>query len=125
MELFSDQPGDEGLPGHQRLLAMAAIVTTTTMAVFDGSMVNIALPQIAQALHVSSDAVVWVANGYLLTTAMTLAIFAALVARIGFKAQFTLGLMVFTLTSSGCALSSSLEMLVLMRLLQGVGGAPL
>lgn len=44
-ELFSDQPGDEGLPGRERGLAMAAVMTTTTMAVFDGSMVNIALPR--------------------------------------------------------------------------------
>lgn len=36
MALFSDQPGDEGLPGRERGLAMAAVMTMTTMAVFDG-----------------------------------------------------------------------------------------
>lgn len=58
MELFSSQPGDEGLAARQRLMAMLAVMTTVTMAVFDGSMVNIALPGIAKALGVSaSDAV--------------------------------------------------------------------
>ncbi|WP_413739113.1 MFS transporter [Sodalis sp. RH21] len=123
MALFSDQPGDEGLPGRARRLAMTAVMTTTTMAVFDGSMVNIALPQIARALDVSAGAAVWVANGYLLSAAMTLAIFAALAARIGFRALFTLGLAVFVLASLGCALSTSLGMLIVMRLLQGIGGA--
>ncbi|MBP2169596.1 DHA2 family multidrug resistance protein-like MFS transporter [Erwinia toletana] len=122
-ELFSDQPGDEGLPGRERGLAMAAVMTTTTMAVFDGSMVNIALPQIARSLEVSAASAVWVANGYLLSAAMTLAIFAALAARIGFRTLFTTGLLLFTLASLGCALSSSLDMLVVMRLLQGIGGA--
>lgn len=123
MELFSNQPNDEGLPGRERGLAMLAVMTTTTMVVFDGTMVNIALPQMAQALGVSAAATVWVANGYLLSAAMTLAIFAALASRIGFRSLFLFGLGVFTLASLGCALSSSLEMLIAMRLLQGVGGA--
>src|SRR5471030_2155716 len=123
MALFTDQPGDEGLPGRERGLAMAAVMTMTTMAVFDGSMVNIALPQIARTLDVSAGATVWVSNGYLLSAAMTLAIFAALATRIGFRSLFALGLTVFTLTSVGCALSSSLDMLLPMRVLQGCGGA--
>lgn len=123
MELFSDRPGDEGLPGHRRRLAMAATMTATTMAVFDGSMVNVALPGIAKSLGVTSGAAIWVANGYLLAAAMTLAIFAALAMRIGFRTLFAFGLAVFTLASLGCALSASLPMLVGMRLLQGVGGA--
>ncbi len=123
MALFSDQPGDEGLPGRERGFAMAAVMTMTTMAVFDGSMINIALPQIARSLDASLGATVWVSNGYLLSAAMTLAIFAALSSRIGFRSIFAFGLGLFTLASVGCALSSSLDMLVIMRVLQGIGGA--
>src|SRR5471030_1996031 len=123
MELFSDQPGDEGLPGRERGLAMTAVMMMTTMAVFDGSMVNVALPQIARALNVTAGSAVWVSNGYLLSAAMTLAIFAALAGRVGFRALFATGLGVFTLASVGCALSSSLDMLIIMRVLQGIGGA--
>ncbi|GDX07507.1 MFS transporter [Buttiauxella sp. A111] len=123
MALFSSQPGDEGLPGLERGLAMAAVMTMAAMVVFDGSMITIALPQIARSLNVSPGASVWVANGYLLSAAMTLAIFAALSSRLGFRTIFTFGLSVFTLASVGCALSSSLEMLIAMRVLQGIGGA--
>lgn len=123
MALFTNQPGDEGLPGRERGLAMAAVMTMTTMAVFDGSMINIALPQIAHSLDASLGASVWVSNGYLLSAAMTLAIFAALSSRIGFRSIFAFGLGLFTLASVGCALSSSLDMLVIMRVLQGIGGA--
>lgn len=123
MELFSDKAGDEGLPGRPRALAMAAVMTSTTMAVFDGSMVNIALPQIAAALKVSAPAAVWVANGYLLAAAMTLAIFAALASRFGFRLLFACGLSLFTAASLGCALSSSLTALTGWRIVQGIGGA--
>lgn len=123
MELFSDKAGDEGLPGRPRALAMAAVMTSTTMAVFDGSMVNIALPQIAAALKVSAPAAVWVANGYLLAAAMTLAIFAALASRFGFRLLFACGLGLFTAASLGCTLSSSLTALTGWRVVQGIGGA--
>jgi hypothetical protein len=44
MTLFSNLPGDEGLPGHERARVLAAVMTTTLMGVFDGTMINIALP---------------------------------------------------------------------------------
>ena len=123
MELFSDQPSDEGLPGSARRLAMTAVMVATTMAVFDGTIVNLALPQIGRALNASAAAAIWVANAYLLSTAMTLALFASLASRVGFRAQFAGGLMVFTLASLGCSLSSSIDLLIAMRVLQGIGGA--
>ncbi|MDR6584869.1 MFS transporter [Herbaspirillum sp. BH-1] len=123
MELFSDLPGDEGLPGVRRRRAMLAVMTATTMAVFDGTIINVALPQIGLALQTSAAASVWVANAYLLATAMTLAAFAAMSSRLGFRNQFTAGLAVFTLASLGCALSPSVEWLIAMRVLQGLGGA--
>ncbi len=123
MELFSDLPGDEGLPGVRRRRAMLAVMTATTMAVFDGTIINVALPQIGLALQTSAAASVWVANAYLLATAMTLAAFAAMSSRLGFRNQFTAGLAVFTLASLGCALSPTVEWLIAMRVLQGLGGA--
>jgi len=123
VELFSTRPGDEGLAGRERALAMAAVMTSTTMAVFDGAIVNVALPPIAHALAVPAQSAVWVANGYLLSAAMTLAIFAALARRVGFRTLFAFGLSLFTLASLGCALSSSLSTLTGWRIVQGIGGA--
>ena len=123
MTLFSDLPGDEGLPGPRRRLAMIALTTATAMTVLDGSMLNVALPQIARALDAPAGGALWVANAYLLAVAMTLAIFAALAERLGYRRLFAGGLAVFTLASLGCALSSSLAMLTALRVLQGIGGA--
>lgn len=123
MTLFSTQPGDEGLPGRERAWVMAAMMTTTLMAVFDGTMINIALPSMAHAMGVPADIAVWFANGYLLSAAMTLALFAALATRFGFRPVFLFGLTIFTLASLGCALSVTPEMLIGMRIIQGIGGA--
>ena len=117
MTLFSSQPGDEGLrPARARV--MAAIMTTTLMGVFDGTMINIALPSMAQEMQVPASIAVWFANGYLLAAAMTLAIFAALAARLGYRPVFLAGLTTFTLTSLGCALANKPEVLIGMRVLQ-------
>lgn len=123
MTLFTNQPGDEGLPGHERARVLAAVMTTTLMDVFDGTMINIALPSMARAMQVPANVAVWFANGYLLSAAMTLAIFAALAARVGYRPVFLSGLATFTLTSLGCALATTPEMLTGMRILQGIGGA--
>jgi DHA2 family multidrug resistance protein-like MFS transporter len=123
MTLFSNLPGDEGLPGHERARVLAAVMTTTLMGVFDGTMINIALPSMARAMQVPANVAVWFANGYLLSAAMTLAIFAALAAR-GLSPGLSAGLATFTLTSLGCALATTPEMLTGMRILQGMGGDP-
>jgi DHA2 family multidrug resistance protein-like MFS transporter len=74
-------------------------------------------------MQVPANVAVWFANGYLLSAAMTLAIFAALAARVGYRPVFLSGLATFTLTSLGCALATTPEMLTGMRILQGIGGA--
>jgi len=123
MELLTDRPGDDGLPGRERAGVMAALMTATVMVVFDGSVINIALPKMAEALQVAPAVAVWFSNGYLLSVAMTLAIFAALARRVGFRPLFLSGLALFTLASAGCALASDAYVLIGMRVLQGLGGA--
>jgi len=123
MGLFADRQGDDGLPGPQRRFAMIAVMTATAMAVLDGTIVTVALPSISRALNVSAADAIWVVNGYLLAAAMTLVTFSALASRIGFRALFVGGVAVFTIASLGCALATSLDMLIAMRVLQGIGGA--
>jgi len=123
MELFTDRPGDEGLPGRERAAVMAALMAATVMVVFDGSVINIALPKMAGMLQVPPAVAVWFANAYLLSAAMTLAIFAALSRPLGFRRLFLFGLALFTLASAGCALAPNAYALIAMRVLQGLGGA--
>ncbi|MCP1365969.1 MFS transporter, partial [Halomonas sp. BBD48] len=121
--LFETRPDDDGLPGPQRKLALLVLVMGTLMAVLDGGIVNIALPTMARELQVAESRIVWVTNAYQLVTAASLLTFAALSRRVGRHRLYMGGLAVFSFASLCCALSESLNTLLLSRILQGIGAA--
>ncbi len=121
--LFTDEPGDDGLPGQARRLAVVVLIIGTLMAVLDGSIVNVALPTIAAELHAPAATTIWVANAFRLVSAMGLMSFASLGDVLGYRRVYLFGLYVFTLASLGCALSQTLGLLIAMRSLQGFGAA--
>lgn len=123
MELFTYRDNDEGLPKKPRIKAMIAVMTLTTMVVFDGTVAAIMISKIAEDLQVPTSAAIWVVNSYLLSVSMTLAIFAALSKHLGFRRVFLFGVSLFSLASLGCALTHSLPALIALRFLQGIGGA--
>ncbi|MGS0743011.1 MFS transporter [Glaciimonas sp. GG7] len=121
--LFTDLEGDDGIPGAQRRVAIIVMILGTGMTVLDGSIVNVALPIIARDLHVIPSAAVWIANAYILAGAMTMVAFASLGDVIGFRRLYMGGILLFTLSSLGCALSQSLLSLNILRFVQGIGAA--
>ncbi len=113
----------DGLPVPRRYLAMLAIAIGITMAVLDGTVVNVALPSIARELGVGASAAVWIVNAYQLVILATLLPLAALGERVGYRRIYLIGVVVFTLGSLACALSTSLPTLIAARALQGLGGS--
>ena len=113
----------DGLPTPRRYWAIAAILTTIAMATLDGSIANVALPTIARAVHVTPSEVTWVVNAYQLVMVVSLLPLAALGERLGFRRVFLAGVVLFTLGSLACALSQSLNVLILARMIQGFGAA--
>ncbi|MFG6668381.1 MFS transporter [Halomonas sp. HNIBRBA4712] len=123
MRLFEDRPGDDGLPGRERALALAALMTGTTMAVMDTTMINLALPVIAQDLGASASRSVWITNIFQVVCAAFLLVCAALSELITRRRLYVFGLLIFVIASVGAALSRSLETLLVFRALQGLGAA--
>jgi DHA2 family multidrug resistance protein-like MFS transporter len=119
----SDEIHPDGLPVPRRYLAMLAIGIGIAMAVLDGTVVNVALPSIAAELGASPSSAVWVINAYQLVIVALLLPLASLGERIGYRRIYQAGVVVFTLGSLACALSTSLPMLIAARVAQGVGGA--
>jgi EmrB/QacA subfamily drug resistance transporter len=93
------------------------------MAFLDGTVVNVALPQMGRELGASASSLQWILNGYLLTLASLILLGGSLGDRLGRRRVFVLGVGVFTVASLLCALAPSAELLVVARMLQGVGGA--
>jgi len=114
---------EDGLPASRRHFAVAVVVIGTTMGVLDGSIANVALPTISRELHTDAASSVWVVNAYQAISAMLLLPFAALGDVIGYRRVYAAGIALFTVGSLLCALSPTLLLLVLSRVLQGIGGA--
>ena len=77
------------------------------MLLLDITIVNVALPKIAQGLHASFSDIQWVIDAYALTLASLLLTTGSLADLLGRKLVFTIGLGLFALTSLLCALAPS------------------
>jgi EmrB/QacA subfamily drug resistance transporter len=102
---------------------LATAVLGSGIAFLDGTVVNVALPDIGKDLHASTSSLQWVLNGYLLTLASLILLGGSLGDRHGRRKIFAFGVAWFTAASALCALAPSAGWLVAARLLQGIGGA--
>ncbi len=102
---------------------LAIAVLGSGLAFLDGTVVNVALPEIGRDLDASTSALQWILNGYLLTLASLILLGGSLGDRYGRRRVFVLGVGVFTIASLLCAIAPTVEALIGARLLQGVGGA--
>lgn len=110
-------------PAQRR--ALAGILLGVFLGAIEAAIANTALPAIAQQLHTTPAASIWVINAYQLAVVASLLPFAALGDRLGVRRVFQGGLAFFTLASAACALAPSLPWLVAARAAQGVGAGAL
>jgi len=102
---------------------MVTVGLAIFMTVIDQSIVNVALPTMSAELHIEPSSSVWIVNAYQVAIMLALLPLSSAGDIIGYKRVYLWGLMLFTATSLGCALSPSLLVLTLMRVLQGLGAA--
>ena len=102
---------------------VAAAVLGSGVAFLDGSVVNAALPAIADDLHTDLAGLQWVLNGYLLTLGSFLVVGGSLGDRFGRRKLFVIGLVSFGLASLLCAVAPTTVALVAARCIQGVAAA--
>jgi EmrB/QacA subfamily drug resistance transporter len=107
---------------RKRLVLIAAILGTTVVTV-DSTVVNVALPAIADDLGGGLAGQQWTSNAYLVTLGSLLLIGGSLGDLFGERRMFALGVAGFGVTSLFCAVAPTIELLVLARALQGVAGA--
>ncbi|HEX2374357.1 MAG TPA: MFS transporter [Actinomycetota bacterium] len=121
-ELVS-RPQGAARRGHHPALALTIIAASQLMVVLDATIVNIALPQIQQALHFSTTSLSWVLNAYTLTFGGLLLLGGRAGDILGRRRMFIAGILVFTLASFLGGLATSSGWLLAARALQGVGAA--
>ena len=103
--------------------ALVAMCLAYFMVILDNTIVNVALPALHRDLGASVTGLQWVVDGYLLMLAAGLLTGGALADRFGARRVFQVGLGVFVLASLGCGLAPSTTVLVIARLVQGIGAA--
>src|SRR5215203_6574454 len=109
--------------GNAKWFTLGAACFGLFMAILDNLVVNIAMPTIARDLDATTTQLQWVVSAYTLVFASLQITAGGLGDRLGRKRWFMTGLAIFTATSLLAAFSQSIEMLIALRALQGLGAA--
>src|SRR5271169_3064769 len=112
-------------PSHNPWAVALTVTLATFMEVLDTSIANVALPHMAGSLGASQDEATWVLTSYLVASAIVLPISGWLATRFGRKRFYMTCVVIFTICSLFCGLAPTLPLLILARILQGLGGGGL
>ncbi len=110
---------------HNPWIVAIVVSIATFMEVLDTTIANVALRHIAGALGASQDESTYITTSYLVSNAVILPISGWLAGVVGRKRFYMICVALFTISSVGCGLSTSLVMILFFRVLQGLGGGGL
>ncbi|MEU6404652.1 MFS transporter [Streptomyces sp. NPDC046985] len=113
------------LSPRRRLLVLAICCMSLLIVSLDNTVLNVALPSLQRDLHASTSGLQWTIDAYTLVLASLLMLSGSTADRIGRKRVFLTGLAVFGVGSLLCSLAPDLELLVVFRMVQAVGGSML
>jgi EmrB/QacA subfamily drug resistance transporter len=120
--MTSEQHAQQPPNPHLRATLILACLAQF-MVILDVSVVNVALPAIRHALDFSESGLQWVVNAYTVTFAGFLLLGGRAADLLGRRRVFVAGLMLFSLASLAGGLADSRTVLIVARLVQGLGGA--
>ena len=106
-------------------LTTIAVMTATFIFVLDGTIANVALPQMAGSFSSSNDEATWILTSYLIASGIVVPSVDWFSKFFGRKQFFIACILLFTLASLLCGMSTSLDMMIFSRILQGLGGGAL
>ena len=101
----------------------AAAIIGSSLTFIDGTVVNVALPELRRQLRASPSELTWIVESYMLLLSSLILVGGALGDRWGRRRMFVAGTVLFALASLGCGLAGSAAHLVVARGVQGIGAA--
>ncbi|MBF5004692.1 DHA2 family efflux MFS transporter permease subunit [Diaphorobacter sp. NR2-3-3-1] len=113
------------LHGATLVMGTLALSLATFMNVLDSSIANVAIPAISGDVGVSPSQGTWVITSFGVANAISVPLTGWLTRRFGAVRLFTMSVLLFVLTSWLCGFASSLELLILFRVLQGLVAGPM
>ncbi|EXJ51375.1 DHA2 family efflux MFS transporter permease subunit [Microbacterium sp. MRS-1] len=106
-----------------RWIGLVFISLAVALIIVDSTIVNVAIPAIVDDLGITSTQVQWVQEAYTLVFAALLLLFGSLADRIGRRRLLLIGVALFAVASVIASFAPTGDLLILARLVQGVGGA--
>lgn len=107
----------------QKVLAFISLAIACFLTVLDSTIVNVSLPSMADYFNTDITGISWVSTAYLIPFSALLINFSKIADIFGRKKLFIIGLIVFGISSIRCGLSTSLSMIIIFRIMQGIGAA--
>ena len=112
-------------PPVNKWLVTISITFGTLMGAIDASIVNVAVPHLMGSLGVTVEQVTWVTTGFVIATVMVMPLTGFLARLFGQKRVYLICLVLFGIGSALCGMARTLPLLVLFRVLQGIGAGAL
>ncbi|MFI7060667.1 DHA2 family efflux MFS transporter permease subunit [Kribbella sp. NPDC050124] len=102
---------------------LAATALGSGMAFLDGTVVNVALPAMGEEFDAEVAGLQWIVNAYMLPLAALILLSGSLGDRLGRRRTFVAGVIWFAVASVVCTVAPTIEVMIIGRVLQGIGGA--
>lgn len=112
-------------PSFNPWLVAISVMLATVMEVLDTSVANVALPHISGNLSATTEEATWVLTSYLISNAIILPATGWITTFVGRKRFLITCIVIFTLASALCGAAPNLTILIIARILQGIGGGAL
>lgn len=112
-------------PSFNPWLIAASVMMATVMEVLDTSVANVALPHISGNLSATTEEATWVLTSYLISNAIILPATSWISSFVGRKRFLVICIAIFTAASALCGAAPNLTVLIIARILQGMGGGAL
>ncbi len=120
---MSQKPIYERISTGERLLVTFIVMSGAFMAVLDTTIVDIIVPKITGPLQTDLYGVQWVITAYMIASATMLILAQWLDKNFGLRNVYIAGVLLFTVSSFACGVSTTLEMMITARIFQGIGEA--
>ncbi len=117
------QNTNDSIKHNNMWLILIATCLFTFMSTLDGSIVNIAMPTMSKDLAISMNEAEWIVSVYMITICCLLIFWGRISDTIGKIKIFKIGTLIFIMGSLFCGISSTLEMLLISRIIQATGAS--
>jgi DHA2 family multidrug resistance protein len=111
--------------GFKKWIITITVIMASLLELIDTTIVNVAIPHIQGNLGATLEDIAWVVTGYAVANVIILPMSGWLGGRFGRKNYFLTSIVVFTIASFLCGNATSLDELVIFRILQGIAGGGL